>query len=61
MPFKLGSDELLIIFGIAILLFGVGRIGKIGAEIGRGIRDFRAGLKDDEPEEGEGETETEKA
>jgi sec-independent protein translocase protein TatA len=47
---RLGAPELLIILGIIILLFGVGRIGKIAGELGKGIRSFREGLKDDQPE-----------
>ena len=35
---------------IVILLFGVGRIGKIAGELGSGIKAFREGLN---PEEGE--------
>jgi sec-independent protein translocase protein TatA len=52
MPFKLGPLELVIILVIVILLFGVGRIGKIAGELGSGIRSFREGLKgkDDEDE-----------
>uniref|UniRef100_A0A7C4KGS5 Sec-independent protein translocase protein TatA n=1 Tax=Anaerolinea thermolimosa TaxID=229919 RepID=A0A7C4KGS5_9CHLR len=45
MPFRLGVPELLIILVIIILLFGVGRIGKITGELGAGIRAFREGLK----------------
>ncbi|MBI3177950.1 MAG: twin-arginine translocase TatA/TatE family subunit [Chloroflexi bacterium] len=44
MPIRLGPTELLIILGIVVLLFGVGRIGQIGAELGKGIRSFRDGL-----------------
>lgn len=52
MPFRLGPFELLIIAGIVILLFGVGRIGKIGADLGTAIREFRKGIRGDEkPEE----------
>ena len=40
---SLGPTELLIIFGIVILLFGVGRISKISGELGAGIRAFNAG------------------
>jgi len=45
MAFKPGIPELLIILVIIILLFGVGRIGKIAGELGKGIRSFRDGLK----------------
>lgn len=45
MAFKPGIAELLIILVIIILLFGVGRIGKIAGELGKGIRSFRDGLK----------------
>ena len=33
---------------IVIAIFGAGRIGRIGAELGRGIRDFREALSEDE-------------
>lgn len=45
----LGLPEILIIAVIVILLFGVGRIGKIGGELGKGIREFRNAMKEDEP------------
>ncbi len=44
MPVRLGPTELIIILLIVVVLFGVGRLGKIGSELGRGIREFRAGL-----------------
>jgi sec-independent protein translocase protein TatA len=43
-----GPTELIIILVIIILLFGVGRIGKVAKELGGGIRAFREGLKGDE-------------
>jgi sec-independent protein translocase protein TatA len=46
---SLGAPELLIILVIVIVLFGVGRIGKIGSDLGTGIREFRKGLQSDEP------------
>ena len=54
MPIRLGSTELIIILVIVILLFGVGRIGKIAEELGRSIRSFREGLQgtDQEKERG---------
>ncbi len=46
--------EWIIILVIVLLVFGVGRIGKIGGELGAAIRQFREGLnggekKDDKP------------
>ena len=48
---QLGPTELLIILGIVILLFGVGRLSKIGSELGQGIRAFKDGIKGDDAEE----------
>ena len=45
---RLGPTELLIILAIVVLLFGVGRIGKIGKELGSGMREFRKGLQGDD-------------
>jgi sec-independent protein translocase protein TatA len=57
---SLGPTELIIILIIVILLFGVGRIGRIAGELGSGIRAFRDGLKGDEDEtESEDKTESE--
>jgi sec-independent protein translocase protein TatA len=39
--------ELIIILAIVVLLFGIGRIGKIGGELGKGIRSFKDGLQGD--------------
>jgi sec-independent protein translocase protein TatA len=47
MPIKLGTPELMILLVIILLLFGVGRIGKIASELGRGIREFRRGISDE--------------
>ncbi|HKZ83679.1 MAG TPA: twin-arginine translocase TatA/TatE family subunit [Anaerolineae bacterium] len=45
----LGGAELIIILLIIVLLFGVNRIGKIGRELGTGIREFRKGVAGDDP------------
>ena len=44
----LGPTELIIILVIVIVLFGVGRIGKIAGEMGSGIRAFKEGLQGDD-------------
>ncbi len=59
MPFRLGPLELTIILVIVILLFGVGRIGKVAGELGSGIRAFRDGLQGDK-DKGKEEKESEK-
>ena len=41
-----GGWEWIIIGIIVILVFGVGRIGRIGGELGQGIKEFRKGIKD---------------
>ena len=51
--FGLGPTELIIILVIVVILFGVGRLGKIGGELGSGIRAFREGLSNEEKEENE--------
>ena len=48
MPFRMGPIELFVILAIVLVLFGVGRIGRIGGELGKGIRAFRLGIKDEE-------------
>jgi sec-independent protein translocase protein TatA len=40
----IGAPELLIVLFIVLLLFGPGRLVKMGGELGRGIREFRQGL-----------------
>ena len=48
---NLGTTELIIILVIVVLLFGVGRLSRIGGELGRGLREFRSGLQGEEDEE----------
>ncbi len=49
---ELGTSELLIILVIILLVFGVGRIAKVGSEMGAGLREFRRGLKGEEDQPG---------
>ncbi len=42
----IGIPELLVIFGIALLIFGPRKIGELGKGLGEGIRHFKAGLRE---------------
>lgn len=42
---SIGTTELLLILFVVTLLFGVGRISKIGGEMGSAVRAFREGLQ----------------
>jgi sec-independent protein translocase protein TatA len=50
---NLGFGEWIIILIIVIVIFGAGRISKLGGDLGSAIRNFRKGLagEKDEPEE----------
>ncbi|HLH07448.1 MAG TPA: twin-arginine translocase TatA/TatE family subunit [Terriglobales bacterium] len=42
---ELGLPELLVILGIALLIFGPKKIGELGKGLGDGIRGFRSAMK----------------
>ena len=41
---EIGPPELLIVLIVVLLIFGPGRIAKVGHELGASIRQFREGL-----------------
>lgn len=43
---QLGPTELIIILVIVLLLFGVGRVSRIGGELGGAVANFRKGLNE---------------
>lgn len=45
------GPELLIIFGIILLLFGATRLPQLGKSLGSGIRNFKKGLSEDDGDE----------
>ena len=51
MPFGLGPTELIIILGIALLLFGAKRLPEIGSSLGNAIKAFRKTQSDDSTSE----------
>ena len=48
---NLGFTEIAILLLILVLFFGAKRIPEIGASIGKGIKEFKRGLKDEAPSE----------
>lgn len=58
---NLGPTELIIILAIVLLLFGVGRVSKIGGEMGSAVANFRKGLQDGAKENNEESSPIEKA
>ena len=53
LAFAVGPQELLLVLGLAILLFGATKIPQLGSSIGQGIRNFRRGMREVEAEERE--------
>ena len=47
-----GGWEWLIILAIVLLIFGVGRIARVGGELGKGVSAFRQGIKEGQDETG---------
>jgi sec-independent protein translocase protein TatA len=43
---KIGLPELLILFAIALLFFGPGKLADFGKGLGEGIKNFKGALKD---------------
>ena len=53
-----GSSELLLIFGVAVLLFGPSKLPQLGKAVGEGIKNFKKGLRSDEEEAAPSSTQT---
>jgi sec-independent protein translocase protein TatA len=51
----LGGWEWVIILVIVLLLFGVGRLSKLGEELGKGVSSFRQGIREGSDEDKEEE------
>ncbi|MGD0022414.1 MAG: twin-arginine translocase TatA/TatE family subunit [Smithellaceae bacterium] len=45
--FGIGMSELLIILLIILIIFGVGKLPEIGSALGKGIRNFKKSVNED--------------
>jgi sec-independent protein translocase protein TatA len=45
---RIGLPELVIIMAIVILIFGANRLPELGRGIGKGIKNFKEGMKEGE-------------
>lgn len=43
---KLGMPELLVVLGVALLIFGPRKIGELGKGLGEGIRSFKSAVRE---------------
>lgn len=43
---RIGFQELLIVFGLALLIFGPSKLPEIGKSLGKGIREFKSATKE---------------
>jgi sec-independent protein translocase protein TatA len=53
--FGLGTTELIIILVLVMIIFGAGKLPSVGGALGKGLRNFKDGIKEGEEEKSEGE------
>lgn len=46
--FGLGTQELIIILVLVLIIFGAGKLPQVGGAIGKGLRNFKEGMKEGE-------------
>lgn len=49
--FGLGTTELIIILILVLVIFGAGKLPQVGGALGKGLRNFKEGIKDSDEEE----------
>ncbi len=57
---KIGLTEILLIVGIAMLLFGPSKFASLGKSIGDGLRNFKSAMKENETKKEEEKKDEEK-
>lgn len=51
--FGLGTTELIIILVLVLIIFGAGKLPQVGGALGKGLRNFKDGIKEGEDETSE--------
>jgi sec-independent protein translocase protein TatA len=51
--FGLGTQELIIILVLVLIVFGAGKLPQVGSALGKGMRNFKEGMKEGEEEKKE--------
>ena len=55
--FGLGTTELIIILVLVMIIVGAGKLPQVGGALGKGLRNFKDGVKEGNEEKSEGEPE----
>jgi sec-independent protein translocase protein TatA len=48
--FGLGTQEMIIILVLVLVIFGAGKLPQVGGALGKGLRNFKKGMNDPEEE-----------
>jgi sec-independent protein translocase protein TatA len=48
--FGLGTQEMIIILVLVLIIFGAGKLPQVGGALGKGLSNFKRGLKEGEEE-----------
>jgi sec-independent protein translocase protein TatA len=46
--FGLGATELVIILVLVLIIFGAGKLPQVGGALGKGLRNFKLGIKEND-------------
>jgi len=49
--FGLGTQELLIILALVMIVFGAGKLPQVGSALGKGLRNFKQGVNEEDDQE----------
>ena len=53
---SIGIWQIVLILVIVLILFGAGKLPRVMGDVAKGVKSFKAGLKDDETDEASDET-----